>query len=174
MADAVKERPVAATSPSRRIHARRFLLANLVVIGGFAAVLVFFAYLVSHGSGQAWSNYKPSGRDVFDKAQHTADHVAPKYVFEGSSVAAVQAQPLLYQDAVVDGIAFTRKPFRKVGSPYTQFEPAGSTAMAPSPVRFPAPDWFSSPDPPRNVEKSNCPDGLISLMNASVLPLSEA
>jgi hypothetical protein len=56
-----------------------------------------------------------------------ADHVAPAYKYNGEPIAVVQAQPLLYQDAVVDGIAFTRQPFRKIGSPFKQFEPSGST-----------------------------------------------
>ena len=42
-------------------------------------------------------------------------------------IAVVQAQPLLYQDAAVDGIGFTRQPFRKIGSPIKQFEPADAT-----------------------------------------------
>ena len=56
-----------------------------------------------------------------------ADHVAPAYKYNGEPIAVVQAQPLLYQDAVVDGIAFTRQPFRKIGSPFKQFVPSGST-----------------------------------------------
>jgi hypothetical protein len=114
-------------TPQRRPHGRRFILANLVVAAGFLCVLGIFAYLVSNGSNNSWSAYKPKGGDIFDKAQHMADHVAPAYKYNGDQIAVVQAQPLLYQDAVVDGIAFTRQPFRKIGSPYKQFEPSGST-----------------------------------------------
>src|SRR5215218_792651 len=121
MADAV-EKPRA-----RKTHSRGFLAANLVVVAGFAAVLVLFAFLVSRGTGNSWSSYKPKGGDVFTKAQNMADHVAPAYKYNGTPIAVVQAQPLLYQDAVVDGIAFTRQPFRKIGSPFKQFEPSGST-----------------------------------------------
>ena len=55
------------------------------------------------------------------------NHVAPKYRFGGAPIAVVQAQPLLYREAVVDGIAFTRPPLRQVGGRLTDFEPAGST-----------------------------------------------
>lgn len=121
MADAVeKPRP-------RKTHSRGFLAANLVVAAGFLGVLVLFAFLVSRGTSNSWSSFKPKGGDVYDKAQHMADHVAPAYKYNGQQIAVVQAQPLLYQDAVVDGIAFTRQPFRKIGSPYKQFEPSGST-----------------------------------------------
>jgi hypothetical protein len=121
MADAVEK-------PRRsRTHSPGFFAANLVVVAGFVGVLVLFSFLVSHGSANDWSSYKPKGGDVYDKAQHMADHVAPAYKYNGQTIAVVQAQPLLYQDAVVDGIAFTRQPFRKIGSPYKQFVPSGST-----------------------------------------------
>jgi hypothetical protein len=110
-----------------RPYGSRVLLANMVVVLGFLGVLGLFAYLVSNGSANKWSAYKPKGSDVYDKAQNMADHVAPAYKYNDQPIAVVQAQPLLYQDAVVDGIAFTRQPFRKIGSPFKQFEPAGST-----------------------------------------------
>jgi hypothetical protein len=111
----------------RRPHGKRFVLANLVVVAGFLAVLGLFAYLVQNGTSNRWSSYKPQGSDVFVKAQATADHVSPNYKYNGQPIAVVQAQPLLYQDATVDGIGITRLPFRKVGSTIKQFEPAGST-----------------------------------------------
>jgi hypothetical protein len=117
----------AVEKPSRRVHSKGFLAANLVVVCGFFAVLILFGMLVSHGTSNSWSSYKPRGGDVFTKAQNMADHVAPAYKYNGQPIAVVQAQPLLYQDAVVDGIAFTRTPFRKIGSPFKQFEPSGST-----------------------------------------------
>ena len=120
MADAVEPKP-------RRAHARRFVLANLVVVAGFLGVLALFAWLVSNGTSNKWSAYEPKGSDVFAKAQNLSDHVAPNYKYNGQPIAVVQAQPLLYQDAAVDGIAFTRQPFRKIGSSFKQFEPAGST-----------------------------------------------
>ena len=120
MADAVEK-------SGRKVHSKGFMAANLVVVGGFVAVLVLFAMLVSRGTSNSWSSYKPKGGDVFSKAQNMADHVAPAYKYNGEPIAVVQAQPLLYQDAVVDGIAFTRQPFRKIGSPFKQFEPSGST-----------------------------------------------
>jgi hypothetical protein len=120
MADAVEK-------PRRRGHSRGLLAANLVVLAGAVGVLVLFAYLVSRGTSSSWSSYKPKGGDVFTKAQNMADHVAPAYKYNGAPIAVVQAQPLVYQDAVVDGIAFTRQPFRKIGSPLKQFEPSGST-----------------------------------------------
>ena len=120
MADAVNK-------PGRKMHSKGFLAANLVVVCGFFAVLILFGMLVSRGTHNPWSSYKPKGGDVFTKAQNMANHVAPSYKYNGEPIAVVQAQPLLYQDAVVDGIAFTRTPFRKIGSPFKQFEPSGST-----------------------------------------------
>ena len=120
MADAVEK-------PLRSGHSRGLLAANLVVLAAAVGVLVLFAYLVSRGTSNSWSSYKPKGGDVFTKAQNMADHVAPAYKYNGAPIAVVQAQPLVYQDAVVDGIAFTRQPFRKIGSPLKQFEPSGST-----------------------------------------------
>jgi hypothetical protein len=118
----------AVEKPRRtRPYARGFMLANLVVVLGFVGVLGLFAYLVSNGSSNQWSSYKPRGGDPYVKAQNMADHIAPNYKYNGQPIAVVQAQPLLYQDAVVDGIAFTRQPFRKIGSSFKQFEPAGST-----------------------------------------------
>ena len=120
MADAVEKQ--------RSPYGRRFVLANALVVLGFAGVLVFFAILVSNNrSSQSWSQYKPKGSDPFEKAQNMADHVAPKYKYQGAPIAVVQAQPLLYRDAIVDGIAFTRPPLRQVGGRLTQFEPSGST-----------------------------------------------
>src|SRR4029450_2021099 len=121
MADAVeKPRP-------KKTHSRGFLAANLVVAAGFVAVLVLFAFLVSRVTSNSWSTYKPKGGDVFTKEQDRAGDVAPAYKYNGAPIAVVQAQPLLYQDAVVDGIAFTRQPFRKIGSPFKQLGPSGST-----------------------------------------------
>jgi hypothetical protein len=112
----------------RSPFARQVMLANLVIVAGFVGVLGLFAYLVStQSAANRWSSYKPTGSDVYDKAQNMADHVAPAYKFNGQPIAVVQAQPLLYQDAAVDGIGFTRQPFRKIGSSIKQFEPANAT-----------------------------------------------
>lgn len=120
MADAVEKR--------RSPFAKQVMLANLVIVAGFLGVLGLFAYLVStQSAANRWSSYKPTGSDVYDKAQNTADHVAPAYKYNGQPIAVVQAQPLLYQDAAVDGIGITRQPFRKVGSSIKQFEPASAT-----------------------------------------------
>jgi hypothetical protein len=133
MADAVEKRredaPAAASIVRpRSAYSRRFVLANILVVACFLGVIVFFAYLVSNNAAkQSWSNYKPKGGDVFDKAQNMVDHVAPKYRYGGEPIAVVQAQPLLYRDAVVDGIAFLKPPLRQVGGRITDFEPSGST-----------------------------------------------
>jgi hypothetical protein len=120
MADAV-------TGKGRSAYELRFALAYGLVALVFGGVIVLFAFLVSHNPPSDWSSYKPKGGDVFTKAQNMADHVAPAYKINGQPIAVVQAQPLLYQDTVVEGIAFTRQPFRKIGSPFKQFEPVGST-----------------------------------------------
>ena len=117
----------AVEKPPRKSHSKGFLAANLFVVCGFFAVLILFVMLVSHGTSNSWSAYKPKGGDVFSKAQNMANHVAPAYKYNGEPIAVVQAQPLLYQDAVVDGIAFTKTPLRKIGTPFKQFEPSGST-----------------------------------------------
>ena len=121
MADAVAKR-------SGKPYGGRFILANAVVVAGFAAVLLLFAYLVQRGSHSAWSSYKPPKTgDVYEKAQSLVDHVAPTYKYNGDPIAVVQAQPLLYQDSVVDGIAFAKQPLRQIGTSIKQFEPAGGT-----------------------------------------------
>lgn len=121
MADAVEKK-------RRSPFARQVMLANIVIAAGFLGVLGLFAYLVStQSAANRWSSYKPSGTDVYDKAQNMADHVAPAYKYNGQPIAVVQAQPLLYQEAAVDGIGFTRQPFRKIGSSIKQFEPANAT-----------------------------------------------
>ena len=132
MADAVEKRREESTSESvdrpRSAYGRRFVLANLLVVAGFAGVLVLFGFLVSKDSSkQAWSDYTPKGSDVIDKAQNMVDHVAPKYRYGGAPIAVVQAQPLLYRDAVVDGIAFAKPPLRQVGGGSTGFESSDST-----------------------------------------------
>jgi hypothetical protein len=131
MADALEKRHE-DTSTSvvrpRSAYSKRFMFANLLVVAGFVGVLVLFGFLVSkETSKQAWSDYTPKGSDVFEKAQNMVNHVAPKYRYGGAPIAVVQAQPLLYRDAVVDGIAFTRPPLRQVGGRLTDFEPSGST-----------------------------------------------
>jgi hypothetical protein len=132
VADALEKRSEESTSASvvrpRSPYSKRFMLANLLVVAGFAGVLVLFGFLVSkESSKQAWSDYTPKGSDVFEKAQNMVDHVAPKYRYGGAPIAVVQAQPLLYRDAVVDGIAFTRPPLRQVGGRLADFEPSSST-----------------------------------------------
>jgi len=113
---------------NKRVYGRQFVLANLLVVAGFVGVLVFFAFLVSKNAAkQPWSEYQPRGADTFDRAQNMVDHVAPKYRYGGEPIAVVQAQPLLYRDAVVDGIAFLKPPLRQVGGRITDFEPSGST-----------------------------------------------
>ena len=56
MADAVEK-------PRRKAHSKGFLAANLVVAAGFVGVLVLFAMLVSRGTSNGWSSYKPKGGD---------------------------------------------------------------------------------------------------------------
>src|SRR6185312_12687649 len=68
----------------RSPFARQVMLANIVIAVGFLGVLGLFAYLVStQSAANRWSSYKPSGTDVYDKAQNMADHVAPAYKFNG-------------------------------------------------------------------------------------------
>jgi hypothetical protein len=121
------------TSPGSRrtgMYSRRFAVAQLLVMVAFAAVLLSFAYLISRSdSGQAWSSFKPKGHETIGKAQNLANYVAPRYVFNGAPIAVVQAQPLQFGKAEVDGIAFMRAPAQGVGSPAAQFEPAENTML---------------------------------------------
>jgi hypothetical protein len=133
MADAVEKRRSDSSSTAvvkpQSAYSKRFVLANLLVVAGFVGVLVLFGFLVSNDASKqrAWSDYKPKGTDVFEKAQNMVNHVAPRYRYGGAPIAVIQAQPLLYRDAVVDGIAFTRPPLRQVGGRLANFEPSGST-----------------------------------------------
>jgi hypothetical protein len=132
MADALEKRreesKSASVVPPRNGYSKQFMLANLLVVAGFTGVLLLFGFLVSKDSSkQAWSDYTPKGSDVIVKAQNMVDHVAPKYRYGGAPIAVVQAQPLLYRDAVVDGIAFAKPPLRQVGGGFTDFESSDST-----------------------------------------------
>jgi hypothetical protein len=133
MADAVEKRAVdttATAAPQRSPYSGRFALAQILVVVAFAGVLVFFAFLVSHSnSGHGWSSFTPSGADDLNRSQSMANYVAPRYMFEGRPVAVVQAQPLIYRDVAVDGIAITQAPIRNIGTHYRQFEPADSTML---------------------------------------------
>ena len=133
MADALEKRREESTSESvgrpPSAYGRRFVLANLLVVAGFAGVLVLFGFLVSKDSSKqaAWSDYTPKGSDLIEKSQNMVDHVAPKYRYGGAPIAVVQAQPLLYRDAVVDGIAFAKPPLRQVGGFTEDFQSSDST-----------------------------------------------
>jgi hypothetical protein len=132
MADALEKRreesKSASVVPPRNAYSKQFMLANLLVVAGFVGVLVLFGFLVSKDSSkQAWSDYTPKGSDVIEKAQNMVDHVAPKYRYGGAPIAVVQAQPLLYRDAVVDGVAFAKPPLREVGGGFVNFESSDST-----------------------------------------------
>jgi hypothetical protein len=131
MADALdkpREDISAPVARPRSAYSKQFMLATLLVTAGFVGVLVLFGFLVAkESSKQEWSAYTPRGGNVYEKAQNLVNHVAPKYRHEGAPVAVVQAQPLLYRDAVVDGIAFARPPLRQVGGWLTEFEPSNST-----------------------------------------------
>jgi hypothetical protein len=134
MADAVEKRPAAEPLPlplrRRTVHTGRFAVVQLLVMIAFAGMLGLFGYLISRSdSTQAWSSFKPRGHETYGRAQNLANYVAPRYVSAGAPIAVVQAQPLIYKDAVVDGIAFMRRPFQGVGSPFTQFEPADKTLL---------------------------------------------
>jgi hypothetical protein len=134
VADVVEKR-IAAIAPepeSRRTSAysRRFALVQFLVMVVFAGLLVLFALLISRSDKpDAWSSFRPRGHETYGRAQNLANYVAPRYVSNGVPIAVVQAQPLVYKDAVVDGIAFMRRPFQGVGSPFTQFEPAEKTLL---------------------------------------------
>jgi hypothetical protein len=131
VADVVEKRPVAeAASRGRGVYGGRFALVQLLVILAFAGLLVLFGVLISRSdSGEVWSSYKPEGHETFGRAQNLANYVAPRYVSNGAQIAVVQAQPLVFGESVVDGIAFARLPAQGVGSPFTQFEPAANTML---------------------------------------------
>lgn len=135
MADVVEKRPAAepVSSPGSRgasLYSGRFALVQLLVMVAFAGMLVVFAYLITRSdSSQAWSSFKPRGSDTYLRAQNLANHVAPRYVSGGNPIAVVQAQPLIYKQEGVDGIAFMRAPNQGVGTAFTQFEPADKTLV---------------------------------------------
>jgi hypothetical protein len=128
MADAVekpRERRAAA-------YTRRFVLAYVLVIVVFAGMVGLFAVLVSRSdsSSDRWSSFRPKGGDELAKAQNLANYIAPRYIDDGSPVAVVEAQPLVVQNTLVDGIAFSRGTSRgTIGGGLKQFEPADGTIM---------------------------------------------
>jgi len=135
VADAVEPRgrePVPPPAPRRgAVYKRRFVLAYVLVIVVFAAMAGLFAVLVSRSdSSSSWSSFQPKGSDELAKAQNLANYVAPRYIDEGSPVAVVEAQPLVVQNTLVDGIAFSRATSRgTIGGGLRQFEPAEGTIM---------------------------------------------
>lgn len=130
MADVVEKRVAEPESRRTSAYSRRFALVQFLVMVVFAGLLALFALLISRAdSSQPWSSFRPRGSETYARAQNLANHVAPRYVSDGAPIAVVQAQPLVYKEAVVDGIAFMRRPFQDVGSPFTQFEPADKTLL---------------------------------------------
>jgi hypothetical protein len=105
-------------------------MATGVVIGAAACVLLLFAYLVTRADSKAaWAPYVPKGAKDVQAAQKMVNVVAPRYQVNGEAVASVQAQPAIYGNELVDGIALTRPTFRGVGSQYKQFEPTDKTML---------------------------------------------
>jgi len=137
MADPVEQPPDREAVPptARRrgaVYKRRFILAYALVIVIFAAMVGLFAVLVSRSdsSSARWSSFQPKGSDELSKAQNLANYVAPRYIDEGGPVAVVEAQPLVVQNTLVDGIAFSRGTSRgTIGGGLKQFEPAEGTIM---------------------------------------------
>ena len=131
MADAVETRAVdttgAPTEKRSRPYTARFAIAQVIVVAAFAGVLVFFAFLVARDANHGWSSYRPTGDGDLNRGQNLADYIAPRYTYGNNPIAVVQAQPLLYRDVAVDGIAFTQAPIRNVGTHFRQFEPSNST-----------------------------------------------
>jgi hypothetical protein len=136
VADVVEKRPGAEIiSPPRSRHqevqSRRFAMVLLLVMVLFAGLLGAFAYLMSRSdaSEAAWSSYKPPPGEMYESAQSLADYIAPRYISNGDPIAVVQAQPPIFQQAEVAGIAFMQRPNQGVGTAYRQFEPADNTMM---------------------------------------------
>jgi hypothetical protein len=137
MADPVEHpRDREAVPPTARrrgsVYKRRFILAYALVIVVFAAMVGLFAALVSRSdsSSTRWSSFQPKGSNELSKAQNLANYVAPRYVDEGGPVAVVEAQPLVVQNTLVDGIAFSRATSRgTIGGGLKQFESAEGTIM---------------------------------------------
>ena len=131
MADAVETRAVDTTdAPAekrRRPYTARFAIAQLLVVAAFGGVLIFFAFLVARDTSHGWSSYRPTGDGDLNRSQNLANYIAPRYMYDNVPVAVVQAQPLLYRDVAVDGIAMTQAPIRDVGTHFRQFEETGST-----------------------------------------------
>ena len=63
----------AVETPRRRAHGKRFVLANLVVVAGFLAVLGLFAFLVQKGTSNRWSSYEPQGIRWHRQFERTAN-----------------------------------------------------------------------------------------------------
>ena len=136
MADVVEKRPGAeiVSPPLARpepVHSRRFAVVLLLVMVLFAVMLGFFAYLMSKSdaSERDWSSYKPPSGEMYESAQSLADYVAPRYLSNGNPVAVVQAQPPIYRQAEVAGLAFMQEPNQGVGTAYRQFQSADDTMM---------------------------------------------
>jgi hypothetical protein len=137
MADAVDERSEAETvvsppAPARRrrtVYGARFVLAHVLLVVVFGGVIALFAFLVSRTSeSQTWSTYRPAGEGI-DRAQNIANHVGRRYLDRGQMIAAIEAQPPIVQNTLVDAIAIAREPSAGVGGGYERVEPADSTIV---------------------------------------------
>jgi hypothetical protein len=128
VADAVEKRP--ATPPRRhaRGHGARFALAYALVLVLFGAMTVLFAFLVSQAEAPPWSAYEPHGKGL-DRAQDIANHVSRRYREDGETIAAIDAQPPIVQDTLVDAIATARPKTAGVGGGYERVEPAEGAVM---------------------------------------------
>ncbi len=134
MAEAVntseERRELEVAPPPRRasVHNTRFVVAYLLIMVVFAGVVAAFAYMIGRSDNESWSSFKPKGQGLA-RGTAIANHVAPRYRQAGRQLAAIEAQPPVAGNNVIDALAIARDTTQGVGGGYLSVEPATNTLL---------------------------------------------
>jgi hypothetical protein len=125
-----ERRELEVAVPPRRasVHNTRFVLAYLLIMLVFAGVVAAFAYMIGRSNNEDWSSFKPQGQGLA-RATAIANHVAPRYQQAGRQLAAIDAQPPVAGNNVIEALAIARDTTQGVGGGYLSVEPATNTLL---------------------------------------------
>jgi hypothetical protein len=125
-----ERRELEVAPPPRRasVHNTRFVVAYLLIMVVFAGVVAAFAYMIGRSNNEDWSSFTPKGQGLA-RATAIANHVAPRYRQAGRQLAAIEAQPPVAGNNVIDALAIARDTTQGVGGGYLSVEPATNTLL---------------------------------------------
>jgi hypothetical protein len=125
-----ERRELEVAPPPRRasVHNTRFVVAYLLIMVVFAGVVAAFAYMIGRSNNESWSSFKPKGQGLA-RGTAIANHVAPRYRQAGRQLAAIEAQPPVAGNNVIDALAIARDTTQGVGGGYLSVEPATNTLL---------------------------------------------